>query len=154
MSVTPYRTSTDLLRPFFEDMFGGPVNGDRLGQLLRAPVADVIETENEIRVTAEMPGLSPEDVSVDIENSVLTISGEKREERTEGEDRSTWHLTERRYGHFSRSFVLPREVDSDAIRASFENGILEVTVPKSEKARRRRIEIQSSGERQTVHTGA
>jgi HSP20 family protein len=150
MAITPYRASTDLFRPLFEDFFGGPGDGNRLSNMMRAPLADVLETENEIRVIVEMPGIRPDDLNVDMENNVLTISGEKHEERKEGDDRSTWHLSERRYGHFSRSFVLPRDVEADAIRAGFENGILTVTVPKSEKARRRRIEIQNQSGQQKV----
>lgn len=141
MAIAPYRASTDIFRPFFDDLFGS-VDGGRMSGLLRAPVADVVETENDIKVYAEMPGLTPADIQLDIENNVLTIAGEKHEERKEGDDKSTWHLTERRYGHFSRSFVLPRDVDQDGIRASFENGILTVVIPKSERARRRRIEVK------------
>lgn len=141
MAITPYRASTDLLRPLFEEFFTPISDGGRLGNLMRAPVADVIESEDEIRVTLELPGIRTEDIDVDIENNVLTISGEKQEERSEGDKRSTWHLTERRYGHFSRSFVLPRDVEADKIRANFENGILTVQIPKSERARRRKISV-------------
>jgi HSP20 family protein len=139
MALTPYRPSGDLLAPFFDDLFSG---GNRMGDLLRAPHTDVMETDREIRVTAEMPGLRPEDISIELENNVLTISGEKKEERREG-DEGRWHLSERRYGRFSRSFVLPRDVEQDQIQARCDNGVLEVTVPKSERARRRRIDIGS-----------
>ena len=150
MAIAPYRTSTELFRPIFEDIFGGPTDGNRLGNLMRAPLADVVEAENEIRVVVEMPGVQPDALNVDIENNVLTISGEKHEERTEGDERSTWHLSERRYGHFSRSFVLPRGVDAEGIRAGFENGVLTVSIPKSEQARRRRIEVHQDGNQRTV----
>lgn len=152
MAIAPYRASTDLFRPIFEDIFGPSVEGNRLGNMMRAPLADVVETENEIRVVVEMPGIRPEELNVDVENNVLTISGEKHEERQEGDDRSTWHLSERRYGQFSRSFVLPRGVDAEGIRAAFENGILTVAVPKSEKARRRRIEVQQHNGQQNIET--
>ena len=81
--------------------------------------------------------------------------GEKRQERSEDDERNRWHLSERRYGRFSRSFVLPRDVESDRIEARFEHGVLRVTVPKSEKARRRRIEIQGEdgGRRLDVGNG-
>jgi HSP20 family protein len=145
MAIAPYRASTDLFRPLFEEFFGGPTEGSRLGNLMRAPAADVVETENEIRVVAEMPGIRPEEVNVDIENNLLTIYGEKHEERETGGENSTWHLSERRYGSFSRSFVLPRDVNQESIQASFENGILTVTIPKSERARRRRIDVKPNG---------
>jgi HSP20 family protein len=76
---------------------------------------------------------------------VLTISGEKTEKREQGAG-ETYHLSERRWGRFSRSFVLPREVDQERIEASFENGVLTVTIPKSEKARRRKIAIHGTNE--------
>ena len=143
MAITQYRPSNDLLAPFFEDFFGRPGNGGRMANLLRAPEADVVETEKEIEVHLEMPGMKSDQIDISLENNILSISGEKRQERTEGDEGNRWHLTERRYGQFSRSFVLPRDVDPDAIEARFEDGVLRVVIPKSEKARRRRIDINS-----------
>lgn len=146
MAITPYRPSTDPVSSMFEDMlrplsgWGGRMAGTGL---MRAPEADVVEGESEIRVMVELPGMKPEDIELDLENNVLTISGEKREERQE--ERDTWHLSERRYGKFSRSFVLPRDLEQEKIQASFQEGVLSVTIPKSEKARRRRIEIRGDG---------
>ena len=80
MAITPYRPSTDPLSALLRDW---PFGGGRSGDLMRTPETDVMETENEIRVTAEVPGLQPEDINLDLENNVLTISGEKREEHTE-----------------------------------------------------------------------
>lgn len=154
MAIAPYRASTDLFRPLLDEFFAPGGNGGRMGSLMRAPVADVVETEGEIRVVLEMPGISPEALAVDVENNVLTVSGEKQEERQEGDDRSTWHLTERRYGNFSRSFVLPRDVDPDRIAAHFEHGVLTVRIPKSERARRRRIEVRSDAGSQKVEAGS
>jgi HSP20 family protein len=154
MAISPYRASTDLFRPLLEDFLGPPSDGNRLRNLMRAPAADVVETEDEIRVIVEMPGVNPDAIQVDIENNLLSVSGEKQEEHTEGDERSTWHLTERRYGQFSRAFVLPRDVDADGIHANFENGILSVTIPKSERARRRRIDVKSSTSQQQVEAGS
>jgi HSP20 family protein len=154
MAIAPYRTSTDLFRPLFEDIFGTPADGNRLRNLMRAPAADVVETENEIRVVTEMPGIRPEELNVDLENNVLTIRGEKHEERQEGDESSTWHLSERRYGQFSRSFVLPRDVDQENIQASFENGVLTVRIPKSERARRRKIDVRAQSGGQAIESGS
>ena len=141
MAVTaPYRTSGEPLDRLFDTLLGG-TGGSRGGSLMRAPETDVVETEKEIRVVTEMPGLRQEDIEVDVENNVLTLRGEKREERSEGEQQGRYHLAERRYGTFARSFVLPRDVDPERIEASFENGVLTVRIPKSEKAQRRRIEV-------------
>jgi HSP20 family protein len=144
--------TTRYAQPFdqlFDSFFGNTGRAANGNSLMRAPETDVVETEKEIRVVTEMPGLKRENIEIDVENNVLTIRGEKREERTEGEQ-GRWHLAERRYGTFSRSFVLPRDVDAENIQASFQDGVLTVTVPKSEKARRRRIEIGAMGGQQQL----
>jgi HSP20 family protein len=149
--------TTRYAQPFdqlFDSVFGNGGRSNGASTLMRAPETDVVETEKEIRVVTEMPGLKRDNIEIDVENNVLTIRGEKREERTEGEQ-GRWHLAERRYGTFSRSFVLPRDVDAENIQASFQDGVLTVSVPKSEKARRRRIEIGSmDGQPQLGETSA
>lgn len=147
MAMYPTRFN-DPIDQLFTNFLGGR-QGNGGASLMRAPETDVVETEREIRVVAEMPGLKRDNIEIDVENNVLTIRGEKREERTEGQE-GRWHLAERRYGTFSRSFVLPRDVDSDSIQATFEDGVLTVVVPKSEKARRRRIEIGGNGGQQQI----
>jgi HSP20 family protein len=105
------------------------------------PKVDVSESDKEIQIVAELPGLKQEDVDLSLADDVLTIRGETRESREEREKQ--YHLTERSYGRFERSFQLPDFVDRERIAARFENGLLTVTLPKSEKARpsARRIEI-------------
>lgn len=149
MAITPYRPTTELFRTFFEDFPGW---GGRMAEmdLLRSPEADVVESENEIRVTLELAGIKPEDIEVNLENNILSITGEKKEEVREEDREKRWHLSERRYGRFSRSFVLPKEVDQDAIQADFDNGVLTVKIPKSERARPRRIEVRNNGGGQQV----
>ena len=142
MAVTQYRPSTNLFGPIFDD-FIAPW---RMAALSRAPEADVVESEDTIRVMVEVPGFRPEDLAVDLEGNVLTISGEKREQRTEGDQKSKWHLAERRFGRFTRSFILPRDVEQERIEARCENGVLHLRIPKSEKARRRRVEIHAGNE--------
>ena len=145
MAISQYRPSSDPFDRLFDNLLGSTGGYNRGGNLMRAPATDVIESEAGIRVVAELPGLTAEDIELDLENNVLTIRGEKNEERTEGDEQGTYHLAERRYGTFSRSFVLPRDVDPDGIEAQFENGVLTIRIPKSEKARRRRIEIGGGG---------
>ncbi len=135
--------STDIMRPFFDTFF------ERMGGPLRMPETDVTETENEIRVSMDLPGMRADDIDVELENNVLTISGERREEHSE-RDEGRFQLAERRWGEFSRSFVLPREVEGDKIDAQYRDGVLTVTIPKAESARRRRIQIGQSGETQQV----
>ena len=145
MAVTQFQPSTDFFGPFLEDFLRPTSRGNGSHGLLRAPEADVLETEKDILVMMDVPGSAPNEIELVLENNVLTVSGERRPQWGNDEQRPSFHLTERRYGRFSRSFVLPRDVDQDQIRATFENGVLTVTIPKSEKARRRRIEIQSNG---------
>jgi len=155
MAITPYRPATDPFRPLFDELLNSGFGGRMAGvDLLRTPTADVMETQDEIRVLLELPGMRPEDVEVSLENNILTISGEKQEERQEGDRESRWHLSERRYGRFSRAFVLPRDVDHERIRADFENGVLHVTIPKSERAKPRRIEVGGGNGGQRVEGGS
>jgi HSP20 family protein len=141
MAIRRYQAATDPFRPFFDDML---VPFARMGSSMRMPDTDVIERENEIQVICELPGMRKDEVEISLENNVLTITGEKHEQRTEGDEKSTYHMSERRWGRFSRSFVLPREVDQERIEARFEDGVLAITIPKSERARPRRIEIGTS----------
>jgi HSP20 family protein len=155
MAITPTtynRLAGDPLA-MFDQLFGNAGTPRSAASLMRAPETDVVETEREIRVQVEMPGLKRDNIEVDVENNVLTVRGEKREERTEGQE-GRYHLAERRWGTFARSFVLPRDVDADHIQASFEDGVLTVRIPKSEKARRRKIDVGGTAEAQQVGTGA
>jgi len=102
------------------------------------PPVDVAETQDRIVVRAEVPGLRQEDISIEFENGLLTIKGERKLEKSEG---MTWHRVERTYGNFSRSFTLPRSVDPEKIAASYREGILEVEVPKREEAKPKHIRI-------------
>jgi HSP20 family protein len=107
------------------------------------PVVDVRETQDQLMLQAELPGVTADDVDVSVENGVLTISGEKKQEVREGEEGSNYHLVERRYGRFERRFTLPRTVDAEKVAANYESGILTVTLPKAERARPRRIQIKA-----------
>lgn len=122
------------------DRFFGQANGV-VGPW--TPVVDVRETNDAIEVVAELPGMRPADVEVNVEHNVLTIAGEKQQEVTEGSPEAEYHLVERRCGKFERSFTLPRSVDPDRIAARFEHGLLTVTLPKAEAAKPRRVEIHS-----------
>ena len=99
---------------------------------IRVPAVDIAETEKGFRVTAELPGMKKEDVEVSVSQGLLTIKGEKREEREEKD--KGYHLSERRFGSFQRSFRLPSHADVDRIDAKFDNGVLTLTVPKSADA--------------------
>ena len=102
------------------------------------PPVDVAETQEKILVRAEVPGLRQEDIQIEFENGLLTIKGERKIEKSEG---MTWHRVERVYGNFSRSFTLPRTVDTEKITAAYREGILEIDVPKKEEAKPKNIRI-------------
>ncbi len=112
------------------------------------PAVDVFEQQNELVVETELPGLTAADVEVNVENGVLTISGEKRREVREGRDESAHSYYERRYGRFQRSFTLPKTVDADKVRAEFADGVLTVALPKADAAKPRRIPVKA-GRRDT-----
>ena len=102
---------------------------------------DVAETDNEYVVKASVPGVNPDDLNVTLENNVLTIRGEVKEDKevNEGE----YHLRERRYGSFNRSVTLPAAVNADNIDATYEQGVLTLHVPKAEEVRPKRINIKA-----------
>ncbi|MFW6088318.1 MAG: Hsp20/alpha crystallin family protein [Gemmatimonadota bacterium] len=106
------------------------------------PAVNVVETDEEMKLTAELPGVSPEEVDIEIEGNVLSIRGEKKVEHEET-DEGTFRLYERAYGAFTRSFTLPATVNAEKIAAEFENGVLMVHLPKTAEARGRRIQVEA-----------
>jgi HSP20 family protein len=104
-----------------------------------APPVDIYEHEGNLVLKAELPGVDPADVDVRVENSVLTLRGERKFEAQV--QRSQYHRVERAYGTFSRSFTLPSVVDAGAIKAEFKDGVLRVTMPKREEAKPKQISI-------------
>jgi HSP20 family protein len=105
------------------------------------PAVNVEEAADELLLTAELPGMLEEDISLNIENNILTIRGEKRETREEADEGRKYHVWERKYGSFHRSFTLPRTIEADSIQADFDGGVLTVRLPKAPEAKSRSIEI-------------
>jgi len=104
------------------------------------PPVDIVEEADAIRIMTELPGVKPENVKISLENNVLMIHGTKEQVAEERAERV--HRYERTYGTFERSFTLPSTVDANAIKATYENGVLTVTLPKVEKAKPRQIAVQ------------
>ncbi len=106
------------------------------------PEIDVKETDKEVRITAELPGMEEKEIDVSLTEGVLTIKGEKREEHDE--EKGDFFRSERRYGMFERSIALPNGIDANGAKASFKKGVLKVTLPKTAEAQssRRRIAIE------------
>ena len=114
----------------------GPVS---FSEFSWSPVVDVSETSDEVVVKAEMPGMSKDDIDISVEDSQLILSGEKRQEQEEKD--ASYYRVERSYGSFRRIFTLPARVDVAAVKASYQDGILTVRVPKAEAAKAKKIEI-------------
>ena len=125
----------------FNTVFDGPAPS---GATMRRwmPPMDLVESGEDFVLRADLPGMSEEDVKIELEDSTLTISGERKAEHEQRE--KGWHRIERSFGRFSRSLTLPDGVDPDRIEASFNHGVLDVRIPKPEQRKPRRIAISSS----------
>jgi HSP20 family protein len=110
-----------------------------------SPKVNVAETEKGIEITADMPGVDPKDIALDLADGVLTLRAERTEEKEEKDEKKQYHLIERVYGTFLRRFALPFETDDDKIEASFDKGVLKVFVPKSAAAAKqaKKIEVKA-----------
>jgi HSP20 family protein len=127
----------------FDSFFGSAQSqGERGGRVRRwVPAMDLAETAEHLVLTADLPGLSEEDVSIEIKDGVLTVAGERRaahEEKDKG-----YHRIERSFGRFSRSLTLPDGIDAAKVHASFDRGVLEVRIPKPEQRKPHRVQIGS-----------
>jgi len=120
----------------FDDAFVG-----RGGASSWVPAVDIRETSKELRIDVELPGIREEDVELEVENGTLAIRGQKSAERKEEDEEGRFHLVERSYGSFFRSFQLPPGVDEKQIHADFEQGVLHVRIPKTALPQPRRIQI-------------
>jgi len=144
--MTSLRQAMDrLLAESFVDvgrarMPGGTMPTDVSGMV---PI-DMVEREDALVVTVSLPGVKPEEVDVSVHQNVLTIKGEMRRETDEG--RGRYHLRERWQGSFNRQMMLPVEVSAEACDATFADGVLTITLPKSERAQAKRISVRSSGQ--------
>lgn len=128
----------------FSTFFDGPAPSDTGGALRRwIPAMDLVETEDDFVLRADLPGMSEKDVNIELEDNILTISGERKaehEERKEG-----YYRVERAFGNFARSLTLPEGIDPDQVRASFDRGVLEVRIPKPEQRKPRKVTISAGG---------
>ena len=106
------------------------------------PPVDLVEAEDHFVLKADLPGLTEGDVSIEVQDGTLTISGERKAEHEQRE--KGWYRIERSFGRFNRSLTLPEGVDADRIAAAFDHGVLEVRIPKPEQRKPRRIEISAS----------
>jgi HSP20 family protein len=106
-----------------------------------SPMVDVFENKDHVTVKAEIPGMRKEDIDVSVEGNTLSICGERREEKEEGKGTANYR-SERYFGKFYRSVPLPSAVDSGKVTAKYQDGVLSITLPKTEEAKRKKIDIQ------------
>ena len=131
----------DLLRSEFEDMwdpFFGHWPRLRLTERF-CPCVDVSETEKDMIIKAEIPGIDAKDIDITLKDGLLSIKGEKKQEKEEKDEH--YRRTERYYGSFTRNLRLPYEVEEDKIKADYKEGVLTIKVPKTEKAKEKHIKI-------------
>ena len=136
----------------FNTVFDAPVangHGNGNGTARRwVPAMDLVETDDHFVLRADLPGLAQDDVKIELEDNVLTISGERRAEHESKQE--GYYRVERAFGSFSRSLTLPKGVDAEAVAAAFDRGVLEVRIPKPEAVKPKRIEIAVGGEPRTI----
>jgi len=132
----------------FNTVFDAPAGGNGGATMRRwMPPMDLVETDDRFVLRADLPGMSEDDLKIEFEDGTLTVSGERKSEHeSKGEG---YHRVERAFGAFSRSLTLPQGVDPEAVNASFDRGVLEVSIPKPEQRKPRRIEIGGAAQ-QTI----
>lgn len=140
----PFRNLSSLhnrLDRLFEDSFGRLSGGwgEALERSAWAPAVDIHETPDALVLRADLPGVNPKDVDIEVENSTLTLKGERKFESDVKDD--NYQRMERVHGSFLRSFTLPRTVDADKVEGSYRNGVLEVKLPKKPEAKPKQIKV-------------
>src|ERR671915_712305 len=137
MKPEPFSREMDRL---FDAFFGA---GDAAGRRWVPPM-DVVEAEDHFVLKADLPGLSEEDVSIEIQDGNLTITGQRQAEHEASE--KGWYRIERSFGSFQRSLSLPEGINADAVTANFDRGVLQVRIPKPEERKPRRVAIKADGQ--------
>jgi HSP20 family protein len=143
--VREIQTVNRLFNTLFDS--ASPINGRAVARRW-SPAMDVVETDDHFVVKADLPGLSENDVKIEVDDNVLTIAGQRKAEHEhKGQG---YYRVERSWGSFSRSLTLPEGVDADGIQANFDSGVLEVRIPKPEQQKPRKVEISLGGAPKTI----
>ena len=146
-----FSTLQNEMNRLFNTVFDAPV-GSGNGQTMRRwmPAMDLVETSGHFVLRADLPGLSEEDVNIEVEDRVLTVSGERKAEHETTKE--GYHRVERAFGSFSRSLTLPEGIDAGAVTASFDRGVLEIRIPKPEQPKPRKVSIGVGSAPKTIET--
>ena len=132
----------DEVSRMFDNFFEGTAGSNTSGGIW-FPATDIHETKDDFIVSIELPGMKREDIKVTVQNDILTIRGERKQEREQKD--TSYHRVERAYGFFSRSFTLPSAVKEGQINATYQDGVLRVTLPKAEEVKPKEIPISVNG---------
>jgi HSP20 family protein len=151
--VRELNTLQSEMNRLFNNLFDAPLpNGGATGVRRWLPPMDLVETDDDFVLRADLPGLAENDVNIELEDNVLTISGERKTEHEEKQE--GYYRVERASGSFSRSLTLPEGVNPEAIKASFDKGVLEVRIPKPEERKPRKVAISVGGGQKTIEGSA
>jgi HSP20 family protein len=141
-TLKPYRSSGSIrneIDNLLHEFFGGPIHtGPLAGEWI--PPADISETEERVFIKSELPGIEEKDIELSLCGNMLTLRGEKKHEKEEEDENH--YLGDRYYGSFRRTFQLPADIDQDKAEATFEKGVLKISVPKMEESKSKKIEIK------------
>ncbi|MBA2882750.1 HSP20 family protein [Desulfosalsimonas propionicica] len=137
---TTLPTLQDRINRLFEDAVPATESREDVGLFEWRPMVDTYEKDDAIMIKAELPGVKKDDISIDVNNGVLSIKGERSHEDDVNEE--NYYRRERFYGKFQRAFTLPDNADADKIEAGFKDGVLEVKVPKTEQSKGKKVEIK------------
>jgi HSP20 family protein len=140
-----FTTLQDRMNRLFRDSFGPEAQDQSLATSNFAPPVDVYEDEHNIMLKVEVPGVDEKDIDVRIENNTLTVHGERKFEKEEKEE--NFRRVERQYGSFTRSFTLPTTVDAEKISATYDKGILKISLAKKAEAKPKQIKVNVGGEK-------
>jgi HSP20 family protein len=141
--VRELNTLQSEMNRLFNSVFDTPSPNGGAGVRRWIPAMDLVETDDDFVLRADLPGLSEGDVNIELEDRVLTVSGERKSEHEENKE--GYYRVERSSGSFSRSLTLPEGVDAEAIKASFDKGVLEIRIPKPEERKPRKVAISVGG---------
>lgn len=128
------------MNKMFDNFFNGTDQGEDYALTAWSPAVDIAEHDDEFTVKVELPGVSKDEVKITLESNILTIRGEKKQQKETKKE--NYHRVERSYGSFQRSFTMPATVKTDKIDASFRDGILNIKLPKAEEAKPKQIEVK------------
>ena len=130
---------TNRMNRLFQDTYGRGSTEENLTTCAVVPPVDIYEDEHNITLKIEVPGIEQKDIDVRLENNTLTVRGERKFEKEEKEE--NFHRVERRYGSFYRAFTLPNTVDTDSVKADYDNGLLKITLAKKAEAKPKQIKV-------------